>query len=130
MAFFMWDDKYSVGVARFDQEHKKLIDLTNRFYEAMSAGKAREALQATCNELVAYTKTHFLNEEAALKKSTYPDLVKHQEEHKLFTKQVMDLKTKLDSGETVMASSMGNFLKNWLINHIMGIDQTYGKYLN
>ncbi|SHL39360.1 hemerythrin [Desulfatibacillum alkenivorans DSM 16219] len=130
MAFFQWEDKYSVGVPRFDMEHKKLIGLTNRFYEAMSAGKAREVMQETCNELVAYTRTHFSNEEAALKKSTYPDLINHQEEHKLFTKQVMDLQARLQSGETVMASSMGNFLKNWLVNHIMGIDKTYGRHLS
>ncbi|ACL01749.1 hemerythrin-like metal-binding protein [Desulfatibacillum aliphaticivorans] len=129
MAFFNWEEKYSVGVPRFDNEHKKLIDLTNRFYEAMKVGKARDAMQATCNELVAYTKTHFNNEEMALKQSTYPNLASHQEEHRFFTKQVMELKAKLDAGEPVMASTLGNFLKNWLVNHIMGIDKTYQKYL-
>ena len=96
----------------------------------MKAGKARDVMQSTCNELVAYTRTHFTNEINALKNSSYPNLATHEKEHQLFTKEVETLKAKLDAGEAVMASSLGNFLKNWLVNHIMGIDKTYQKYLS
>ncbi|MBI9074075.1 MAG: hemerythrin family protein [Desulfatibacillum sp.] len=130
MAFFQWDDKYSVGVARFDQEHKKLIDLTNRFYDAMKEGKGRDVIGPTCRELVNYTKTHFANEELALAKTSYPNLAEHKREHNLFTNQALDLQKKVESGEPVVISSIGNFLKNWLINHIQGTDKTYSKYFS
>ncbi|SHL39322.1 hemerythrin [Desulfatibacillum alkenivorans DSM 16219] len=128
MAFFNWEEKYSVGVPRFDNEHKKLIGLINNFYEAMKAGKARDVMESTCNELVNYTKTHFANEINALKKTAYPNIPAHEKEHAYYTKQVEDMKAKLDSGQPVMASNMGNFLKSWLVNHIVGVDTTYGKY--
>ncbi len=129
MPFFQWNDTYSVGVSRFDQEHKKLIDLTNQFYEAMKAGKGKEIIGSTCEELIKYTKTHFANEELALRSSSYPHMAEHEKEHALFTQRVMELKGKLDAGEMVMATSIGNFLKDWLINHIMGTDKKYTTFL-
>jgi hemerythrin len=33
MAFFDWEEKYSVGVKKLDAQHKKLFELVSAFYD-------------------------------------------------------------------------------------------------
>ena len=35
MAFFEWNDSYSVGVVEIDRQHQRLIDFIDQLYEAM-----------------------------------------------------------------------------------------------
>ena len=130
MAFFQWNETYSVGVPKFDQEHKKLVDLINKFYDSMKAGKGRQAIEETCKELVDYAKTHFVHEELAMKTSDYPNLEEHIKQHEIFKSRVAALQGKLAAGESVNAINVGNFLKDWLTKHIMGTDKTYTPYLS
>ena len=51
MAFFEWDDSFSVGVAELNRQHQRLIDLINELYEAMQQGQGRNTLTSAVNEL-------------------------------------------------------------------------------
>ena len=37
MAFFTWNNSYSVGVRQFDGEHQKLFSIMNDLYDGMAA---------------------------------------------------------------------------------------------
>lgn len=39
MAYLNWTDELSVGIARIDQQHQKIVGFLNDLYEAMQAGK-------------------------------------------------------------------------------------------
>jgi hemerythrin len=126
-----WTERLSVGVARFDDEHKKLVSLINALFEAVQAGRGREALGQTLDELIAYTRNHFVGEEAALKQYGYPDLESHHKEHEALTRQVIDIQRKYHAGASAMLSmEVMTFLKNWLVRHIQGTDQKYSRFLN
>ncbi len=131
MSLMEWNERLSVGVARFDDEHKKLVLLINALFDAVQAGRGREALGRTLDELVAYTKNHFVNEEAALSRLGYPDLDNHRKEHESLTRQVIDIQQKYHAGASAMLSmEVMSFLKAWLVKHIQGSDQKYGPFLN
>jgi hypothetical protein len=70
MAFMEWNSGLSVQVATFDEQHKKLLGMVNRLHEAMLQRTGREALAAIFSDLIAYTGTHFADEEAAMKSIT------------------------------------------------------------
>jgi hemerythrin len=126
-----WTERLSVGVTRFDDEHKKLVSLINALFDAVQAGQGREALGNTLDELITYTKTHFVNEESTLKRLGYPDLEAHHKEHEALTRQVIDIQHKYHAGASAMLSmEVMAFLKNWLVRHIQGTDQKYGRFLN
>ena len=44
MTMMEWTENMSVGVAQFHDEHRKLVGLINNLFEALQAGRGRQAL--------------------------------------------------------------------------------------
>jgi hemerythrin len=130
MAFMEWNESYSVKVAEIDVQHKHLIDLINRLFEAMSVGKGSEVMGSILNDLIDYTKNHFANEEKLMKSFNYPQSVTHKLEHDTLTNQVIDLQGEFASGKSMISVKVMNFLKDWLKNHILQVDKKFGEFLN
>lgn len=129
MAFMNWDNKLSVGVDRMDNQHKKLIDLVNEVYNAMSQGKGDDVLTNVLGSLVTYTKTHFKDEEQFMSQHKYPELESHKKLHRELEIKATELYGKVRGGQRVSAVSVGTFLKDWLLNHIMQQDKKYGRHV-
>ncbi len=125
MALFEWTDTLSVQIDSIDAQHKKLIDLINNLHDAMRAGKGKDVLGATLDELINYTRYHFNYEEGLLQKAGYTDFANHKGEHVKLTQQVIDLNEKYKTGNAVLTIEVMNFLKSWLSTHITGTDKKY-----
>lgn len=130
MPLFVWEDKYKVGVKEFDEQHKKLIELINKLYDAMKQGHGKDVLKSILNDLFEYTKYHFETEEKYFSDYNYPDKNEHVKVHNELRNKVIDLKNKLDNGTTVISGELMKFLKEWLVNHIMDSDKKYGTFFN
>ncbi|MGE3550532.1 MAG: bacteriohemerythrin, partial [Geobacter sp.] len=121
----VWSNSYSVTVKQMDQEHQRLIDIINNLYAAMRAGRSNEAIGTILDELVAYTKTHFSHEEQLMQQANYAGLADQKKAHEALVNQLNDILAKYRAG-TALGQEIMNFLKNWLINHIQGMDKQYG----
>lgn len=131
MPIMPWNDKFLVGVSTVDDDHKKLVAMLNNLYDAMQAGKGKDAMGQILDELVEYTKFHFGREETYFKEHGYPDTDKHLEEHAALAKQVLDVQAKYKAGATATLNmEVMNFLRNWLTNHINGSDKKFGPFFN
>jgi hemerythrin len=130
MAFFEWKNDYSVGIAKIDDQHKALVGFLNELYDAMKAGKGKDALDTVMKNLVEYTKTHFTTEESLMKLYKYPDYEAHKQKHDKMAGRVLELKQQFDSGQLSNPLQITTFLKEWLSKHIMGTDKAYGLFLN
>lgn len=130
MALMEWSPAFSVKVKKFDDQHKKLVDLVNQLYDAMKAGEGNTMLGVVLQSLIAYTGSHFADEEKLMQANGYPEYTKHKALHENLVKQVLDLQKKSQAGGGVLTISVMNFLKDWLINHIQGEDKKYGQYFN
>jgi hemerythrin len=129
MALIEWKPSMSVGVAEMDRQHQKLIELTNRVYEAMLRGKGNEVLGQVVRELVAYTRSHFAAEEALMTQWGYPSLAQHRSKHEELVVQVDKLATELEEKRLGMSVRVVQFLRNWLVDHIQGTDKGYTGFL-
>ena len=129
MAFMIWSDKLSVGVQQMDMQHKILVELVNELCEAIKSGKGNDVLGGVLNGLITYTKTHFKAEEKLMQQYGYPNFPGHKKLHDELTSQAVELNEKIKSGQAVTAVSVGNFLKDWLQNHIMIEDMKYGQFI-
>ncbi len=130
MAFFTWDEKYSVKVRRFDDEHKKLVSLIDQLHEAMRAGKGRQNLGNLLSQLVDYTKTHFVNEEKLMLEQNYPGYSTQKIAHASFVSKIEESQLKFQAGNVSLSVDLFNFLKDWLVTHIQGSDRQYGDFFN
>jgi hemerythrin-like metal-binding protein len=124
-----WSRSYSVGVGQMDSEHQRLIDIINNLYSAMRSGRSKDAIGSILGELIDYTKTHFAHEERLMKESGYEGFDEQKRAHEALIKQVMDTQQKYLEG-TALGQEVMSFLKNWLINHIQGLDKRYGPVMN
>ncbi len=129
MAFMPWKDDFAVNILEVDTQHKKLLDLLNRLFDAMKVGKGKDVLGSILKELVDYTVYHFGTEERMFKQFGYPEFVKHKKEHDDLTKKAVKLKQAFDSGQQTITVEVMNFLKNWLNGHILQEDKKFAPYL-
>ncbi len=130
MPLFQWSDDYSVAVAKFDHQHKKLIDIINELHDAMKAGKGNQILGNIVAKLVDYTKTHFTEEEALMQQYKYPGLAIQKTQHDAFVKELQKIQKNLESSTVSVTLDVMNFLKSWLVNHIQKTDKSYASFFN
>lgn len=129
MENIVWDENYAVGITEIDEQHKKLVNLISVLNEAIYAGQGCEQLEKVFTELVEYTKIHFANEEELLTSNSYPDIEKHKEKHEELTKEVANFQSQFSDGMVFITMQVMEFLKDWLINHILDIDKKYAPFL-
>lgn len=127
--FFSWKSSYSVGIPSIDEQHKKLVDLLNSLWDAMSHGHGNEVCGKILNELVNYTMTHFETEERIFAKYAYPDAAAHKFEHEKLRERVKILRADLQSGKAQLSIQLADFLKEWLTHHIRETDMKYSQFL-
>lgn len=130
MALLTWNEKFSVQVRQFDDEHKQLIALVNQLHDAMKMGQGKQVVGDILRGLISYTRNHFASEERLMKSHGYPEYEKHKKEHNQLTLSVLDLQKEYDAGNAPLSQSVMAFLKDWLTNHIQGMDKGYGPFLN
>jgi len=124
-----WSDRYSVGIARIDAEHRKLVDLINELYAAILAGKGEAATAKVLDGLAAYTLSHFATEEGLMKRHSYPGYAPHKAEHDRLVAQVKQLQQDLRTGKAKISQEVLTFLQGWLIGHMLGLDKKYSGFL-
>lgn len=123
--FIKWKKSYETGNPIIDQQHRGLVDIINELYDAIKYHGDIDHAYITYNELLKYTKIHFLREESLLKNSNYKELEKHLEQHKHLTDQVHKLEHEFANNRKEICVETILFLKSWLTDHIVGEDLKY-----
>jgi hemerythrin len=126
----VWDDSLSVGIGEIDTQHKALVRMIGDLHEAMRAGKGKHQIEPILKGLEEYAVEHFGFEESLLEKHKYPGYLNHRKEHDAFVQKVMDFGEQFRADKVALTNEVMDFLKNWLVGHIKGIDKKYGPYLN
>ncbi len=129
MSLIKWKPDFETGIKTIDSQHKMLVDMINELYNSILEGKGLNALDDILTGLYHYSEKHFETEENFFEEYDYPDSYDHVQEHQEFIKKVSDIFEKLKKGEVVLSVEITKFLRDWLINHVMGSDQKYAPYL-
>jgi hemerythrin-like metal-binding protein len=125
-----WSDRYSVGIARMDAQHQRMVELINELRAAMLEGDGSLVVGKILDGLMEYTVTHFAAEEALMQEAAYPDYAQHKAEHGRLTEQVKLLKKKAPTANVMLPLELAAFLRRWLIGHIVDMDKKYSAHLN
>lgn len=124
-----WGPKYHIGLKSIDNQHKILVDLMNELYEAFGSHKNKKIIKRVLKELLDYTIYHFGNEENMFEKYGYKESENHEEQHQKFIQRIEQFKKDFEKGNAVLSFDLIDFLKKWLLNHILKIDVKYVSYL-
>jgi hemerythrin len=129
MPALSWREEFAVGVAAIDQQHRRLIEMLATFYEALSAGDAREALGELLRGLLDYTRYHFSTEERLMEDAAYALRDAHHAQHEVFLAKVTEMQQRFSQGQLILSLEATGFIRDWLSHHILVIDKELGRYL-
>ncbi|MBZ0158505.1 MAG: bacteriohemerythrin [Alphaproteobacteria bacterium] len=128
--FIQWSNNYSVHVGMIDDQHKEIIRLVNEMHDALRQRRSRDILGTILNELADYAVKHFKVEEDLFQKYGYPEEAVHKEAHAALVRRVVELQKDFEIGRASINTDVMNFLKDWLINHILRTDKRYSAFMN
>ena len=127
---FQWREEYNTHIAEMDEHHRELFKTANKLYDEIHSGRNQAVLEDTLDFLFRYTEEHFTQEEKLMEDYDFPECETHIKHHMRLIQEVQVLKSKYAAGEKRVDMSIINFLKDWILNHILTEDRKYGPYLN
>lgn len=125
-----WSEKLSVGIAKIDEQHSRLIQLMGELDDAIRKNEAADNVEDILTNLFNYAQVHFAAEEELFRKHKYPELALHELEHQRFIGKAFAFKEKLDAKKPGLALELLSFLSSWVLNHIELTDKRYVKHLH
>jgi len=124
-----WSDKLNLGVPQIDNQHKELIRLVNGLISAVSLDRPEKTINNVLKKLREYTVFHFNSEEVFMDSIGYDNLNKHVAEHIDLKKKVKEFQRSICKGESVEVMTLLDFLKPWLLNHILESDREIAAFI-
>jgi len=129
MSIFQWKEEFSVDHAEIDTQHRRLFQLADELYKAMTASQGSAAAGQTLTNLVEYAKHHFACEERLMQLHDYPEYAEHKAFHDDLTARVLEFQRGFEAGRPAAAIEPSQFLKDWLSHHIGDTDRKVSVYL-
>lgn len=129
MAIMKWRDVYNTGVSSMDAEHHKLVELIEIMYTATRQGATLEKVMEALAELITYTTDHFASEERLMDEYGYPGKEEHVAEHEQLKKDASEFSAQLRANFPEGNQKFYQFLREWLINHILDVDKKLGDFI-
>jgi hemerythrin-like metal-binding protein len=126
MAYLNWSADYETGIDLIDQDHKVLVELLNQAYDCIGTHEETVTLGSVLNALIDYTEYHFAREERLMEAAGYPDVAPHRALHRDLTGRARGIRERYTADpDSVAAREVMEFLRDWLINHILKQDFRY-----
>jgi len=130
MPIISWTDAYSVGIQQIDDEHKELISIINKAYDASENTSDEATLNELALDLRRYALMHFATETVLMKESGYPDAEEHLRQHKDFTRHTLVTNSTRSADNRVLDPIKTiKYLSDWLNTHILETDMELAKFL-
>lgn len=116
---FKWEQKYSVGVKKIDNQHKELFRMLNKLIKNRNANVNSAEISETLNEMMDYALYHFKTEEDLFTKYDYKNKVEHQESHSSFIEKTIEFCEKAVEQDQRLPEELLLFLTDWFTNHFL-----------
>jgi len=139
MSFIEWDDRFDVGISAINEQHKQLIGLINEVHDVIAQTRQRIDLAAVSKEVSVlisavnrmddYAQHHFSTEEYYLSEYSFRGLKSHKKEHEAFMQKVQGFQRDIDRGSTLTLTELEEYLKAWIVHHILKVDHKYTRFL-
>lgn len=127
----VWLPSMSVGIEKWDSDHKVLLELINRLDEALRNSGGPETVRRAIDTLVAYAEVHFRIEEHLMQTLRYPRYASHRAEHDTMRAWIAERREWAESGDSAaVLADMAEHLVHWLYTHVLTIDMQYTEFFD
>ena len=131
MKFIEWCELLVIGHPLIDEQHQELFNIINQFHDDLSNKRSKKQALYTLTSLIQFAQKHFADEEKISREFGFPDdhLAKHKDIHEKLIIDIFELHTDISSGVENDLGTIGDFLTQWIILHVLIEDNKYKKYL-
>lgn len=123
---FEWRDAYGLSLAPVDAEHRGFFTRLALLDSLARSGAEPSELRARLHGLAAYARSHFLHEEEFLAGVGCPEVEAQRTEHAVYLEHL----TGLALVEDPRSADSLRFARDWMVDHILGSDRCYGRWLH
>lgn len=126
---YKWRKAYEIGIEIIDNQHKELFSMIIKMTDT-PFHKRNGYNKEFVNGIFEYTKKHFKTEETLMKKLGYPQelIDEHHEEHASMIKEIESQLMHHYTDGYVFGQAVLEFMKDWIINHLLGDDQDFAAW--
>lgn len=129
MPLIEWSDAFATNILEIDSQHRRLVDIVNKFEDAARQGKGSRLMEEVLNDLVGYTQEHFAYEERLMLEAEYEGFAVHQSQHRQLLQKIERFQFDFENGGRRITPKVREFLKYWLTSHILKEDLAYTESL-
>lgn len=127
MANFKWQDRFDIGITAANDDHKKLLELMDRLEDLVLQNRSEMFQKAAMNDLVAFTKKHFSEEEMFMDDIKFPHVSSHKALHRKVEAKLEQFSDTLSAGSK-LGPDFFEFLNFWIASHICNVDIKYAEH--
>jgi len=128
MSLIEWNDRFSVGVASVDHEHRELIELINGFQHKIEHDDSVDGKLEYLGETLALILAHFALEEKLMRDSRYDEYGEHKADHEELIEQLRDIMDAVEDDQDIDNDDLGTALERWFSRHFQTHDaRLHGK---
>lgn len=117
MSLIEWKKEFSVGIAEVDHEHQELITLINELHDVIQANGGPDQVLESLGEIFAQISSHFALEEKMMRKSRYPALAEHKEDHETLLDELRDIMDNVEDDGSYDEPRLADDLERWFSVH-------------
>lgn len=120
-----WDDSYSVGVPRLDEQHKRIVGVVNLLVRNAGVTVVSETISEALTRLTRYANEHFVTEEEMLRKHNYLELEDHLKLHKEYRAVITTFCQETWALQPDVPKKLSRYVSVWWWKHVLVEDMKY-----
>ena len=113
-----------------DGEHRVQVGLFDAMHDAVRQGRDVAAIDEILEQLLEYSKVHFLSEQLLMRLHAYPQHDDHVQDHERMLASMEGLRQAHQQGSPSYTLEAMETLRGQLMTHIAGRDEDLGQYLS
>lgn len=127
MALFIWTNTLSTGNSHIDDDHRLLVERVNSVLECIAQRADNLALSQALDKLGSFTREHFAQEEALMRKVGYALTQAHSAQHQALLEQMDQVIAQLRAGQAIDQMALYSNLTRWVVDHIQQYDREFAQ---
>lgn len=128
MDIITWTNSLSVGIKEMDDQHKKLIAMINKLIEEQHTLTEPETIAELLTAMTDYAQEHFRAEEYLMSEYGYESIDRQVKSHEEFIAKTLAFMSASDIGPNILSKALLEYLKSWLVGHILNEDMQYKEF--
>lgn len=127
MALIDWDERFRVGIASVDHEHRELIGLINALHERLGGG---HSVADFLGEIYTRISAHFALEEKIMRARKYDQYADHKADHERLLDEIRDIMDDYEDKRIYQDEILAGRLRSWFGDHFRTRDARLHLFLD